>query len=170
MACAVALARDRAPEFTTTPDRVVIVGHSAGAHLASLVAVAPGAFGSDCPVPGSRAVDAFVGLAGPYDTDRFDFLLAPWFGTSLEEDPAPWEAGNPFTYLADAPDIPYVLVHGDLDEVVPPIFSEELAAALEDAGKDVTLELVARGDHGVVNAPLVVGDLIADLAAAVAGD
>lgn len=164
VACAVALAREVAPAFTTTPDRVVIVGHSAGAHLASLVAVAPGTFGSGCPYTGSRAVDGFVGLAGPYDTDRFDFLLAPWFGTRFDEDPGPWEEGNPYTYLATAPDIPYLLIHGDEDQVVPAVFSEEFAAALEDAGLDVTLEILPRADHGVVNAPLVVGDRIAAFA------
>lgn len=162
VACAVGHARETADRFTDTPDRVVVVGYSAGAHLGALVTLAPGQFGTECGDGTSLGVDAFVGLAGPYDTDLFDFLLAPWFGTDRADDPEPWKQGNPFTYVQLAPEVPVLLLHGDADQVVPPIFSESFAAALEDAGIPVQLELLSGAEHGTINDPRVVGDRIAD--------
>lgn len=163
VACAVSYARAHAGEYTTTPDHVVIVGHSAGAHLAAVVATAPGEFGGACGA--SSAVDGFVGLAGPYDVSRFSGLLIPFFGVSIVEDPETWSAGNPLDRAATAPDIPYLLLHGDLDELVPVEFSEDFAEALDRAGLDVTFEVIPGADHGVLNAPVVVADRIVEFAA-----
>jgi acetyl esterase/lipase len=163
IACAVSYARAHAAEYTTTPERVVIVGHSAGAHLAAVVATAPGEFGGACGAP--SVVDGFVGLAGPYDISRFSGLLLPFFGVSILEDPETWSAGNPLDRAATAPDIPYLLLHGDLDELVPVGFSEDFAEALEQEGLDVTFEVIPGADHGVLNAPVVVADRIIEFAA-----
>jgi acetyl esterase/lipase len=161
IACAVQFARNTAPEFTTTPELVTIVGHSAGAHLASLVAYAPGQFGQDCPEGPSISPDAFVGLAGPYDISQLGGLLTPMFGVPPEENPELWAAGNPFSWIGESPDIPTLLLHGDADRVAPIAFSEELADALENAGRDVTFEVLTGRDHADANAPRVVGDRIA---------
>lgn len=158
IACAVSYARLHAEEYTTTPGSVVIVGHSAGAHLAALVATAPGEFGGACGAPSN--VDGFVGLAGPYDVARFDGLLGPFFGAPRADDPETWRAGNPLERAATAPDIPYLLLHGDIDELVPVGFSEDFADALTRAGLDVTFEVIPGADHGLVNAPVVVADRI----------
>ena len=88
VACAVQHARIHASEFTSTPRLVTIVGHSAGAHLASLVAYAPAEFGRACPEGPMQGPDALVGLAGPYDISALDFLL-----TSIEHYR---DAGNEF--------------------------------------------------------------------------
>ena len=160
VACAIAYARSRSPEFTTTPGAVTVVGHSAGAHLAALVTLAPNAFGTDCPWTGSRAPDAFVGLAGPYNIDRLAIILGPFFGTDPAVDPEPWRLGNPLTYVADSPGVPILLVHGDVDQVAPYPFSLELEEALIAAGKPVTMELLGAGDHNTVRDPRVVGEMI----------
>ncbi len=162
VACAVRLARRDAARFTSTPDRVVLIGHSAGAHLGALVAFGGDEFGTSCPDPGAQDVVGFVGLAGPYDIDRLELVLVPFFGTRLADDPEPWRRGNPFTYVTEDLGVPTLLVHGEADPVVPPFFSEELAGALDEAGTPVTLRLLAGVDHSTVTDPAVVGDLIAD--------
>ncbi len=49
---------------------VVVLGHSAGAHLGAVVALNGDDYGGSCPIPGSGIPDRLVGLAGPYDVDR----------------------------------------------------------------------------------------------------
>jgi acetyl esterase/lipase len=160
VACAVAHAAATAGRFTTSRRAPVLIGHSAGAHLAALVTMAPpGTFGGSCPEP-VPAVGGFVGLAGPYNTDLFAFLLEPWFGANVSDDPDLWARGNPLTYVEDSPDVPYLLIHGEADQLIPLAFTTELRDALAGAGRNVAFELIARAGHGEVNDPRVVGDLI----------
>lgn len=160
VACAVGFAAEAASPYTTTPDDIVIVGHSAGAHLGA-VAWLSDIFGDGCP---TVEPDRFVGLAGPYDTDLLAFVLEPFFGTDPDEDPGPWDAGNPYTHLESRPPGEALIVHGDADEVVALSFSEEFAGALIDAGHEVELVVLSGVDHRAVAGPLVVADLIADFA------
>lgn len=162
VACAVAYAHEHALDYSTTAAHFTLIGHSAGAHLSSLVAFAPDTFGCDGAAAG---VDAWVGLAGSYNTDLYAFLLQPFFGTALAEDPAPWEAGNPYTYLDGIrPDVELLFVHGDADELVPLSMTEDLYLAADQAGASALLQVVRGAGHGEVNSPRVVGDMIADLA------
>ncbi len=57
------------------------------------------------------------------------------------------QLANPINYV-DAEDPPFLIVHGDEDPIVPFHQSELLAAALEEAGVDVTLYRVEGGGHG----------------------
>jgi len=159
VACAVAAARGAADAYTTTSDRVVLVGHSAGAHLAALVALAPGEFGGECAA--DARVDGFVGLSGPYDTDLLAPVLSVFFGVTIDDDPETWARGNPVTYVATAPDIPVLLLHGETDELVPLAFSRELADLLTAAGKPVTFETLP-GGHDTTLDPAVTADRIAE--------
>ncbi len=164
VACGVAHARATADRYTTTPESVYLVGYSAGAHMGSLVALDPKAFGLTCanPVP---QVEGFVGLAGLYNVELLEFILQPWFGVSSEVDPDIWNLGNPLTYVDRAPAIPYLLIHGNVDELAPVAFSEQFYEALTEAGADARLEIIRDAGHGEVNHPRVVGDLIAALLA-----
>lgn len=167
VACAVAYARDRALDYSTTADHFTLIGHSAGAHLTSLVAFSPTTFGGECE-GADLPVDAWVGLAGSYNTDLYAFLLQPFFGTAFAEDPEPWRAGNPYTYVESIPpDVDLLFIHGDADELVPVSMTEDLYLAAEQAGASATLKIVPNAGHGEVNSPRLVGDLIAEL---VAGD
>jgi acetyl esterase/lipase len=166
VACAVAYARANALDYSTTAHHFTLIGHSAGAHLSALVAFAPDTFGVECDgadVP----VDAWVGLAGPYDTDAYAFLLQPFFGTAFADDPEPWRAGNPYSYVTSAPPgLDALIIHGEVDELIPLTMSENLYLALDEAGVRASLRVIADAGHGEVNSPRVVGDLIAELVAA----
>uniref|UniRef100_UPI0020293B8A alpha/beta hydrolase family protein n=1 Tax=Actinotalea sp. C106 TaxID=2908644 RepID=UPI0020293B8A len=155
VACAVAFAADQVPEVP-----VVVLGHSAGAHLAALVALEPG-HQVDCPYP-ERSADAVVGLAGPYDVAATPELAEPLFGVELDQDPQAWADGNPLTWVQARPEVPFLLVHGQEDAVVLPGLSEQLAAALTAAGHEVQTVLLPGVDHLQVIHPEVAGDLVVD--------
>lgn len=166
IACAVQHARITAGEFSSSPQQVAVVGHSAGAHLGSLVAYAPSEFGRACPEGPMQGPDAFVGLAGPYDISNLDFLLTPMFGGSIEQVPELWASGNPFSWIADSPDIPTLLIHGEDDQIAPMAFSEDLEAALVQAGRDVQFDVLFDRGHADANAPGLVADRIVRFVAA----
>lgn len=166
VACAVAYAREHAPDYSTTANHFTLIGHSAGAHLSSLVAFSPATFGGAC-AGADNGVDAWVGLAGSYDTDIYAFLLKPFFGTAFAEDPTPWRAGNPYTYVNEVdPSVELLFIHGDADEIVPRSMSEDLYIAADLAGASATLRIISGAGHGEVNSPRLVGDMIAELVAA----
>lgn len=166
VACAVAYARSHALDYSTTDEHLTLIGHSAGAHLTSLVALAPTEFGTACE-GADQPVDAWVGLAGSYDTDLYAFLLTPFFGVPYADDPDLWSRGRPHTYLTRAPDdVDMLFIHGDADELVPVAMSEDLFVAAERAGIPVQLQVLAGIGHGEVNAPRAVAALIDDFVSA----
>ncbi len=157
VACAIRGARVEAADYTTTPDEISVVGHSAGAHLASVIALAGDEFGSQCASAGSATVDAFVGLAGPYDPTLYRQVLPSFFGTRFENDPAPWEAGSAYTYLGNNPTIEVLLMHGGADELVPISSSQLFSDALAEAGYEVEFVEVEGAPHQALRDPNVVG-------------
>jgi acetyl esterase/lipase len=162
VACAVRYARMNAPSYSNADGQFVIAGHSAGAHLASVVALASDEFGKDCPVAGSAAVDGFIGLAGPYDPTLYQQVLPAFFGTRFENDPTPWEAGSAYSYLGANSEIEILLMHGDTDELVPISSSRLFADALAGAGYAVELAEVAGASHQALRDPNVVGAALVD--------
>jgi acetyl esterase/lipase len=164
VACDIRYALAAAADYTTRTDPLAIVAHSAGAHLASVVALAPDLFGQECFDEAAISVDRFVGLAGPYDPTLYSLVLASYFGTRLEDDPTPWQAGSPYTYLTESAerDLEVLLIHGDADELVPLASSELLASTMQAAGYEVTLEVVPGATHADVRDPMLVGETITD--------
>jgi acetyl esterase/lipase len=160
VACVIDYARHNAARYTDTPDRLAVVGHSAGAHLGALVSLAPSEFRCPTGTGDPLGPDSFVGLAGPYDITRIPFL-SPLFGGSFTDRPQEWERANPLNYVDSASNIPILLIHGDADTVAPLDFSQEFEDALVNAGADSTLDVVSGADHQAMVDPSVTGDLIA---------
>jgi acetyl esterase/lipase len=129
-----------AEEFGGDRERLYLMGHSAGAHMAALVTLDTSYFAATGqPVPRIAGV---IGLSGPYD---FLPLLEPdvqdMFGP-----PQIYPQSQPINFVrADAP--PMLLVHGLNDDTVRPKNSRNLAAALSALGVPVTLKLYPKLWH-----------------------
>ena len=156
--CDVAYVAAQVGERGTEVSEVVLVGHSAGAQLAALVALGQDADAecSDALVP----VDRFVGIAGPYDVSQAP-PAALLFGPERSGTDQ-WAEGNPLTYADSRPQVPVLLLHGHLDAVVPIAFTEQFAAALEAGGHEVTTRYVDEADHQSIFGATMVGPLLAE--------
>jgi acetyl esterase/lipase len=166
VACATAQAAAEASEAGRPPTAVVLVGHSAGAQLAAVVALDPaGTTAPDCPYPPVRA-DGLVGLAGPYDVVLAADVAANLFGPQ-RPDPADWDAGNPMVLADRRPEVPVLLLHGRADGVVPIQLSEAFADALTAGGHAVTTRWLDGVDHQTVySATVAAPQILTWLAAA----
>jgi acetyl esterase/lipase len=122
-----------AEQLGADPGRLYLMGHSAGAHIAALLALDRRyleAAGQAAP-----AVRGMIGLSGPYDfLPLEDADLQEMFGP-----PERYPESQPihFAHLG-AP--PALLVHGLADEVVRPRNSINLASALQAQRVAVTLK------------------------------
>lgn len=146
--------RDNAARLGVDPQRIFLVGHSAGAHIAALLALDGRYLAALAMRPADIA--GVVGIAGPYD---FLPLTAPRLRAvfAAAADLAPTQ---PITY-ASAAAPPMLLVHGLEDRTVHPANSQRLAARLTAAGAAVRLALYP--DHGHV-------DIMLGLSSVLAGD
>lgn len=125
---ATAKVRREAMAWGGDPARIVLAGHSAGAHIAALVALDPRYLAAEGLE--RSAIAGLVGIAGPYD-----FL--PMTGRSVREVFAPLAddpATQPITF-ADAGAPPTLLLHGADDTTVLPRNSLNLARQLTEAGR-----------------------------------
>lgn len=152
--CAVAFAADQVPDVP-----VVLVGHSAGAHLSAVAALDPTGDDAFCPYP-PHAAGALVGLAGPYDVSATRGLAGNLFAVAEPEAPELWAAGNPVLLAAQRPEVPVLLVHGAEDGLVGEEFARGFESALRDGGHPTTLVVAAGADHSAVRQPEVVGDAL----------
>ena len=138
------------------PQRVAVLGGSAGGHLALLLGFAPH------PVAGLR-IRAVVNFAGPTQLGLFQSdpegdaqlkgvsgkdsraLLAALLGTA-DRSAAIYASASPLTYVR--PGLPPVLtIHGRDDHIVPLAQGEALHAALRNAGVTETLICGTGGGH-----------------------
>lgn len=129
-----------AAEYGGDRERLYLMGHSAGAHLAALVTLDARYFAATGQAAPNIA--GVIGLSGPYD---FLPLLEPddqdMFGP-----PELYPASQPINFVrADAP--PMLLVQGLNDETVKPKNSRNLATALRAMGVAVTLKLYSKCSH-----------------------
>ena len=157
--CAVAGAVEEVSAQGYTPDPVVVLGHSSGAHLASLAVLA---YDDHAPACSSPAVepDALIGLAGPYDITAVPQFATSLFGVGPEEDPEAWETANPVRRTDLRTDVPVLLMTGDADVIVPVDLMTQFEQTLTDAGNPTTAQVVPDADHLSIFAADVAGEPI----------
>jgi acetyl esterase/lipase len=120
--------------------RLFLMGHSAGAYNAMMLALDPH-YGAAAGFDAARLCGV-VGLAGPYDFKFDTDLLRGVFAATLS-DPA---TALPVTYAAK-PAPPVLLIMGDADTTVRPENSFSLERHLRAAGNPVHLHEVPGLDH-----------------------
>ncbi|HSA79637.1 MAG TPA: alpha/beta hydrolase [Geminicoccaceae bacterium] len=145
-AAAVAWVRRHIGRLGGEPRQIHLMGHSAGAHIAALLALDQRYLAAAGVEPGTLA--SFVGLAGPYD---FLPLTSATLKRIFEADDM--AETQPITF-ADGSSPRALLLHGENDGTVLPANSERLAAALAAAGNRVELELYPNLDHVALVAAL----------------
>jgi acetyl esterase/lipase len=145
-AAALAWGMDNAARFGADPGQVFVMGHSAGAHIAALLALDPRYLAGEGARSGALA--GLIGLSGPYDFLPIEGgYLADLFPESRRAE------SQPIAY-AGGGGPPTLLIHGTEDDTVWPRNSERLAAALRAADVPVTLELYEDVGHARVVATL----------------
>lgn len=156
-----------AAEYKIDPDRLGLTGASAGGHLATLAAVTPEEARPDAESPLLR-YDTRVKAAGIFfpPTDFLDWdgklgdlnLLGPLLflgGTNGHSDAEIKEQALKLSpaRLVKGPVVPFLLIHGDADPLVPLQQSQKMAAALKAAGGSVELIVKKGGGHPWLTLP-----------------
>jgi acetyl esterase/lipase len=126
----IALVREHGREWGADPDRIVLSGSSAGAHLSALAALTPG---HPRFQPGFEGVDtsvsAVVGLGGYY---------GPYFDGDPDSDPVAHAR-------ADSP--PFLIVHGDRDAMVDVADARRFAEGLQAVSEQSVVYAELPGGH-----------------------
>ncbi len=139
-ALAVAWARDSLKTPDGKEPRIVLMGHSAGAHIAALVSLDPRYLEAVDVDP--SAIVGTVAIAGPHAFDPLSYRSTRRIFEGTTE-PVRF---SPMNYArADAP--PMLLIHGTEDGTVYPFNSERLANQLTQAGADADLLAVEGIGH-----------------------
>lgn len=142
-AAAVHWTRAHVGQYGGDADRIVLVGHSAGAYNAAMLALDPQWLGKD-----RAAIKGLAGMAGPYDFLPFD-------GAITKRTFSRWarpDETQPIHY-ADASAPPSLLLAGAKDDTVYPRNSVHLQKKLADAGAISELKIYPDLGHvGIVTA------------------
>lgn len=117
--------------FGGDPAKIAVMGHSAGAYIALMLALDPRWLAAENPIK------AAVGLAGPYDFLPFEpnGAAAQAFGHVKD-----LKSTQPITF-AGASKPPVLLLQGEADDTVFPHNAKNLAAALVAAGSVAEVKL-----------------------------
>lgn len=161
--------RANAEQYKIDPDRIAVVGFSAGGHLASLLGTTAASDDLEgTPKPDhppdptlltdsnpaqSTKVQAVVDFFGPTDFTTRDWdpklekdVIVPFLNGTIKENPDLYKKASPITYAAkDAP--PFLIIHGTNDNIVPIDQSQRFAKKLQDLGVSTQLVILQNETH-----------------------
>jgi acetyl esterase/lipase len=138
-AAALAWVVGHAREIGGDPHRIYVAGHSAGAHLAAMLAYEPARLQrADLA---ADTIRGFIGLSGPYVLNPNDATLDTIFSAPFTI--ADWQP----VQLARAGAPPALLIHGEADTVVEVGQARQMARMLVSLRVPVTLRTYAGRGH-----------------------
>lgn len=157
--------RANAGAYHLDPDRIGLIGGSAGGHLVALLGTSDASAGLEGNLGKyggvSTRVRCVVDQYGPADFltlgqapgelqrkhDGPNSAVARLLGGPVRERPEVARAASPATYVS-SDDPPFLIVHGTDDPGIPYDQSVKFAAALRAAGVPTLLQTVEGGGHG----------------------
>ena len=136
--CAVRWIRAHSSAYMINPEKIALIGGSAGGHLAMMMAYADEKeFGDECTIGPGGKVQAVVNFYGPTDLSteyaREQSSVLEFLGESYQENPGLYLEASPSTYIS-SDDPPTLIFHGTLDSLVPFSQSDSLTKWLDQAG------------------------------------
>ena len=141
------LARNSDSSDQAPIEKLVLMGHSSGAHQAALLLTDPRYFEQAGVL---STISGFIGISGPYDLPLDLQEVAVVFPDVKN----PAEVNPVLQARAMAPDtlsgIDVMLLHGEDDERVLPFHTERFAEALKGTGASVTVQTLDAGHAGAV--------------------
>jgi len=158
---AVRFVRANATRFRIAPTQIGGFGASSGGYLVSMMGVLDGKGDPDDHDPVNRVsakLQSVVALYTEADLKRMQGNMAVVLFVGVITNPTLAESaqrteysrlaeGSPITYFTPD-DSPFLLIHGDADEVVPFAEGQFMEAALKKAGIPTKLIRVSGGRHG----------------------
>jgi len=153
--CALKWVVAQAKTYNFDPSRIVVMGESAGGHLALSLGMIPESAGLDqeCAspthLPKVAAVINWFGIADVGDVIQGEHkanAAAQWFGSLPNKDDIARRV-SPLSYVR--PGLPPIMtIHGDADTTVPYQHAVRLHDALKGAGVENWLVTIPGGKHG----------------------
>jgi acetyl esterase/lipase len=136
------------------PERIFIMGHSAGAHLAALVATDERyleANGLDLSILKGVILLDGAGYDIPYMMDNDSVILRSLYEGAFGTDPAVWEDASPVNHVEAGKDIPPFLLFHAGNRVDSQVNSQKLADLLTEAGVQNWVVSAPDKNHGTIN-------------------
>jgi acetyl esterase/lipase len=137
--CGVKWIRDHASEYGIDTSRVVLIGGSAGGHLAMMIGYGgdEAFFNDECDLQNSSDVDVVINLYGPVDLTTpyavSTYQVKDFLNTTFDEDPDVFKLASPRTHISDD-DPPTLIFQGTIDSLVPVSQADSLDVWLDKAG------------------------------------
>ena len=159
---AVQFVRSKAKDWNINPERIALMGASAGGHLSLWVGLHDDRKNPDSPDPVERVstrVSCIVNYFGPTDFRLLGFLernhsaYKALFGIDKDDEKKTIpdsiiEAASPITYVSSG-DPPVLTAHGTADLLVPVRHAHALMEKLKEKGVEAENFILDGGNHGL---------------------
>jgi acetyl esterase/lipase len=138
----------QAANYEIDPTRIAVMGWSAGAHLASLAAYQPNTTPFRAVINYYGPTNLLQGYNEPPSPDPINTkaVLTAFLGGSPQQVATQYNLASPVNYVkSNLP--PTLLIYGDRDHLVKPIFGQQLYQRLRATGNTAILIKIPWAEH-----------------------